>query len=402
MLETPATPVGHNSEIADIEALAAPTLDERNRQGFCSALRRHAIRTMVDGLEKDFRENVAPEARSRGAGLDDARAIAGAMADRISFRVYSSVRYNVQEMCYLSVQHPVERALPDMIDVAREAAARNPAGGSLRLAADFEVPRYVSALDVHLAPGCFHSEWTDDDVAQGAVISLGSRVFGANLSHRTWGGVARVISRWIKTAYPDFRPLRILDIGTSSGKNLLPYVEAFPGMEAYGVDVAAPLLRYGHAQAEEAGIPIHFSQQNAESLDFPDEDFDLIVSSFFFHEVPVKATRRILSECHRLLRPGGLMVHQELPATGLVDAWEDYFWNWDTRNNNEPFYTAFRAQDPVGLCEQAGFARDDAFAKILPDINAYPDRGTAFEWQEPGRPMHGRGGWYVFGAWKAA
>lgn len=386
-----------NSAVPDIEALARSTLEERGRQRFCSALRRFAIQDMPERLQQDFDMRVRPARAARGETFDNARAIDAAMAGEDSYRFYSTLRYNAQEMCFLSVQEPIERALPEMIALARDAAVRSPAGGTLRLDPALAVPRYVTALDVHLTPGCFHSEWAHDDVAQGAVVSLGARVFTASMNHRSWGGVARVIGRWVKHARPDFRPLRILDIGTSSGKNLLPYVEAFPGIEAHGVDVAAPLLRYGHALAEHEGVPIHFSQQNAESLDFPDGHFDLIVSSFFFHEIPVKATRNVLAECRRLLGPGGMMVHQELPATGLVDAWEDYFWNWDTENNNEPFYTSFRAQDPIALCAEAGFDRGSCFAHILPDVNAYPDRYAAFAWDEPGRPRHGKGGWYVFG-----
>lgn len=387
-----------NSVIPDIEALARPTLEERGRQRFASALRRYAIQDMPEMLKRDFDERVAPRRAAKGDALDDALAIERAMKPEASYRFYSTLRYNAQEMCFLSVQDSIERALPEMIHVSREAAARNPAGGSLRLDPALEMPRYLTTLDVHLTPGCFHSEWVEDDVAQGAVVSLGARVFSATMNHRSWGGVARVISRWIRHERPDFRPLRILDLGTSSGKNLIPYVEAFPEAEVHGVDLAAPLLRWGHAVAEHEGIPVHFSQQNAEALDFPDGHFDLIVSSFFFHEIPVKATRKVLAECRRLLRPGGLMVHQELPATGLVDAWEDYFWNWDTDNNNEPFYTAFRAQDPIALMDEAGFDRARSFAQILPDVNAYPDRHHAFGWDEPGRPRHGKGGWYVFGS----
>ena len=387
-----------NSTVPDIEALAQPTADERSRQRFCSALRRFAIQDMADLLHSDFDERVKPASEAKGVALDTARAIEDIMREEASYRFYSSIRYNAQEMCFLSVQDGVERALPEMIAVARDVAERSPAGGSLRLDPALETPRYVSALDVHLTPGCFHSEWIEDDVAQGAVISLGSRVFTGAMNHRSWGGVARVISRWLKHERPDFRPLRMLDIGTSSGKNLLPYLQAFSGVEAYGIDVAAPLLRFGHAIAEHEGLPIHFSQQNAEELDFPDGHFDLIVSSFFFHEIPVKATRRVLKECRRLLRPAGMMVHQELPASGLVDAWEDYFWNWDTDNNNEPFYTAFRSQDPIALMEKAGFDVGRSFAQILPDVNAYPDRIGAFAWDEPGRPRHGKGGWYVFGS----
>ena len=39
--------------------------------------------------------------------------------------------------------------------------------------------------------------------------------------------------------------------------------------------VGAPLLRYAHARAEMLGRKVHYSQQNAESLDFADGSFDL-------------------------------------------------------------------------------------------------------------------------------
>lgn len=382
----------------DIEALAAFTVDERGRQRFASALRSYAIQDMVQAVQDDYEERVAPALASKGELPNSARAIEQAMEHRPAYRLYSALRYNAQEMCFQSVQDGVERALPAMTELAREAAQTNPAGGSLTLDPALETPRYLTALDVHLTPGCFHTEWGEDDVAQGAVVSLGARVFSASMAFRSWGGVARVISRWLQHAYPDFRPERMLDIGTSSGKNLIPYVQAFPGVEAHGVDVAAPLLRYGHAIAGNLDAPIHLAQMNAEALDFPDQSFDLIVSSFFFHEIPVKSTRKVLAECRRLLRPGGIMVHQELPASGLVDPFEDFFWNWDTEHNNEPAYTAFRAQDPIELCVEAGFDRASAFAMILPDMGAYPDRAAAFAWDEPGRPRHGKGGWYVFGA----
>jgi ubiquinone/menaquinone biosynthesis C-methylase UbiE len=382
----------------DIEALASFTVEERGRQRFASALRSYAIQEMVQAVQDDYEEEVAPALAARGELPNSAHAIDRAMVDRATYRLYSALRYNAQEMCFQSVQDGVERALPAMTELAREAARSNPAGGSLKLDPALEAPRYMTALDVHLTPGCFHSEWGEDDVAQGAVVSLGARVFSASMAFRSWGGVARVISRWLKHTYPDFQPRRMLDLGTSSGKNLIPYTEAFPGVEAHGVDVAAPLLRYGHAIASHLGAPIHFAQMNAEAMDFPDQSFDLIVSSFFFHEIPVESTRKVLAECRRLLRPGGIMVHQELPASGLVGPFEDFFWNWDTEHNNEPAYADFRAQDPIELCVEAGFDRASAFAKILPDIGAYPDRAAAFAWEEPGRPRHGKGGWYVFGS----
>lgn len=388
--------------VPDIESAYRPTHDERARQGFVSMIRKHSIMDMREALHADYVGRVEPELTRKGTPPRDWRAIEKAMETQASFRFYSAVRYNAQEMCYHSVQDPIERALPDMIDTARRAARLRPAGGTLRIADDFEVPRYVSSYDVHLAPGCFHSEYTPDDVAQGALVTLGGKVFGKSVpARRNEGAVAQSVSHWLKHGRPDFEPGRILDMGTAGGRNLIPYLDIYPDAEAHGIDVGAPQLRYGHARAEHLGRAVHFSQQNAERTDFPDGHFDLIVSSFFFHEVTLKATRAILAECRRLLAPGGMIVHMELPPEGMVSDYDNFFWNWDTANNNEPTYTLYRAQDPVRLCVEAGFDPGDCFSLHIPDYETVgPDRFAAFVRGEEDAPPHGRGGWYVFGSRK--
>ena len=385
--------------LPNIEELVRSTHDERARQGFVSMLRKHAIIDMRRAMKDDYDQRVEPALERQGRKPADWRGIEAAMQGEASYRFYSALRYNAQEMCYLSVQPAVERALPAMIDLAREAATKNPSGGSLRLDPAIEVPRYVAALDVHLAPGWVHAEHTVDDVAQGAVVAFGGKVFTGQHPYRKRPGVVgESISAWLQAKYPAFKPRRVLDMGTTNGKNLLPYVAAFPGIEAHGIDVGAPVLRFAHALAEHEGVAAHFSQQNAERTDFPDGHFDLIVSSFFLHEVPVKATRRILRECHRLLSPGGIMVHMELPDELAVSAYENFFWNWDTHNNNEPNYTAFRAQDPRALCAEAGFEPAQCFAQLIPDSASFgAEKLARFVRGELPAPPHGSGGWFVFG-----
>lgn len=386
--------------VPNIDELFRPTHDERARQNMVSFIRKLAIIDMRRTLKEDYEQRVEPRLGREGLNPTDWQSIEKAMEREQSYRFYSSVRYNAQEMCYLSVQPAVERALPQMVDLAQDLSVRNPKGGSLRLDPGLELPNYVTSLDVHLAPGWVHAEHTVDDVAQGAVVSFGGKVFSGQHPYRKRAGVVgESIAYWIRKKWPRFAPGRILDLGTTSGKNLLPYCTTFPRAEAHGIDVAAPVLRYGHALAEHEGVPVHFSQQNAEQTDFPNGHFDLIVSSFFFHEVSLKATRRILRECRRLLAPGGIMVHMELPDEGSVSAYENFFWNWDTRNNNEPWYTAYRAQDPLALCREAGFSTASSFKLHIPDIATFGfERHERFMRGEIPAPAHGSGGWFVFGA----
>lgn len=388
--------------VADIDALFQQTADESARAKFISVLRNHTKTTMRDTLERHYRKYAKAEfERVNGREPVSGEEVESIYENNIYYRVYSSVRYNAQKMMFLSAIDPVQRRIRELADFASRVRAQHPAGGTLALDPDLEIPRYVTALDVHLVPGGFHSEYIPDDVAQGLIVSFGGRVStGANEHRRDdLGGVGRSVGYWISQKWPEFRPRRILDLGTQAGKNLRPYLEIFPGVEAHGVDVCAPSLRYGHAKAELAGQRIHFSQQNAESTTYADGSFDLIVSSFFFHEVPLSATRRILKECHRLLSPGGLMVHMELPPRSMCDPFLNFYWDWDAQHNNEPFYVAFRSQDLHGLMAEAGFGGEGRFTSTVPNVGTFGKESYAdFMRGEVAAPAHGRGGWFVFGA----
>lgn len=393
------------SQLPDISGLLEPTQTELARQGFVSALRKHVMVNLAADMRKDYDTNVKTGyATSHGAEPETPRDVKKAMETRLLYRVWSSLRYNAQEMVWASVQDGVERALPGMIELARNAADTNPAGGSLRLNSDLQIPRYVSALDVHLMPGCFHTEHTTDDVAQGAVQVAGGDVFRGGFRHRKGnpGGVGESIAHYLKFKHPDFKPKRILDMGCNTGKNLFPYLDVYPEAEAHGVDVGAPLLRFGHAVASHENRAVHFSQQDAENLDFEDDSFDIVTSSFFLHELPVKSTKAIFAEAKRVLKPGGLMVHMELPPNSEVDPYYGFYLDWDTGpNNNEPFYAEFRNQDVIGLCQGVGFEADKCIKLLIPNYSSFgPDNFKAFVDGEKDAPQHGNGAsWFIFGAW---
>ena len=45
----------------------------------------------------------------------------------------------------------------------------------------------------------------------------------------------------------------------------------------------------------------------AESLPMEDGSLDLVAGSYLLHELPSAATRELLQEAHRVLRPGGIV-----------------------------------------------------------------------------------------------
>lgn len=385
-----------------IDSLFEQTQDEYLRTRYIANLHNHALMDLRFKVRDSYENSVRPKFEQvKGRGPETGHEIYKAIKKNLFFRTYSSIRYNAQEMMPQSKQAAIERDLSEMIDLAREIAEENPTGGTLRTNRNLEMPGYITAQDVHLTPGGYHTEFTEDDVAQGVLLGAGPAGPPINPG-RVFGKVGHSVSRWLKHAYPDFVPSNILDMGTQGGSNLAAYSKEFPGIELYGIDIAAPSLRYGHAKAEQAGIKMHLSQQNAEKMDFADETFDLVVSSFFFHEIAVPASKRILKEALRVLKPGGIMVNIELPPHKSCEPFIDFMFDWDTNHNNEPNYRNYRSQDPTALLAEAGFPEDASFEKTIPEVATFPEELYA-DWLagKAEAPFHGRGGWFVFGSRKA-
>jgi ubiquinone/menaquinone biosynthesis C-methylase UbiE len=261
----------------------------------------------------------------------------------------------------------------------------------------------MQQLDIHLMPGGFHSEFVADDVAAGAMYHHGTAVFAGGFALRArGGGVAKSIAHYLKARDPGFEPRRLLDLGCTVGGNLLPYLEVFPSCEAYGIDVCAPLLRYAHARAESLGAAVHYSQQDAQHTDFPDATFDIVCSSFFLHEHSIGVTRRVFKEARRILKPGGVMVHMELPPDSATDPYYSFYLNWDAYYNNEPHYAAFRALDLRKEVLRAGFKARQFFQIRIPNHGTVSDaQFAAVARGEQAAPAHGNGAsWFIFGAVK--
>jgi ubiquinone/menaquinone biosynthesis C-methylase UbiE len=228
--------------------------------------------------------------------------------------------------------------------------------GSLRLDPTLQLPRYQASVDNHSFPGGYHAETRADDVRQGAVYALSANVYllqqtGARHDYRGQTLIGHLLGRW-----PDFQPRRILDLGCLCGASTAAYCEQFPDAEVYALDTSAPALRYAHGLARERGQAIHFSQQNAEATDFDAGQFDLVVSHALFHETSHAAFPKILGESFRLLRPGGITAHVEVPARQeVMRPWEYLRSSYEGFHNQEPFWNALTVYDWVATAKDAGF-----------------------------------------------
>ncbi|WP_439532981.1 class I SAM-dependent methyltransferase [Polymorphobacter sp.] len=376
-----------------------PTRNERAAQDFTSSLRGHVLNTMASSMKSRWESRIAPALETPA---EDGLAVHKALRDDLYFRFYSSLRMGAQEMVWSSVSDAVTRDAGRL----REISDRLPAcGGSLTLDPSLPIPASVSDIDVHLMPGSYTSETGDGDLAAGAVYENGLSVFSFGLMGKNLDDIGESSAFWLRHAHPDFKPTAILDLGCSVGHQTLPWARAYPDARVTGVDVSAPCLRYADGRARSQGVAAHFVQANATALPFPDASFDLVYSSMFLHELPVKDIEAVFAEARRLLRPGGLMLHYELPPNSQLSAYDGFYLDWDCWYNAEPYYKAFRDQEPAALCAGAGFPAEGYVQTVVPSLSWYGEAAVAEAIAGPAR-LGGNTGrladgvqWFVFGNW---
>jgi len=102
---------------------------------------------------------------------------------------------------------------------------------------------------------------------------------------------------------------RVLDIGCGPG--YLTALAAQTGAHAVGVDPAESMIQL--AQRLRGADDCEFRVGRAESLDLPDESFDVVVSSFAVHHIPEPVRAAAFAEMHRVLKPGGRLLVADFP-----------------------------------------------------------------------------------------
>lgn len=327
------------------------THDEQSAQSFVKTLRVFATNNFHAGNNAILADSpLSPGADGSCPSRKELREVLEVEPDN---KWWSSMMRTTQEVLYDTVGPSIERQLPELIDRARSFRGTL---GSLTLDDSVEMPPYLAAVDVHCKPGSYQQEMTEDDVFAGAEFDRTYRLYSMGRLGPNLDGMGQTLVAWLKDQFGDAGPRRILDMGCTVGHSTMAYCDHFPDAEIHAIDVAATCLRYGHARAVAMGKEVHFSQQNAEHTNFDDGSFDLIVSTALLHETSRKAIRAIHKECHRLLAPGGLMIHMDniVPDKAL----EKYYCDWMARFNNEPYMGALQDEDMVEICEQAGFDRD--------------------------------------------
>ncbi len=347
------------------DILPTGTHDEDAREGFCRDLAVKLAAKVRPPLKSIYEQSVEPVLTERLGREPTFREIAKAMRQRTESRVWYRLRTDNQDRMYAVTGDMIARQAEQLVERAKTHATSL---GSLTLDPDLEMPGYLTAADIHRKPGGYHKETVPDDVGVGAQYDRTIAVHNMGSQGINNDDPARSIAVWLKQTFPNLKPETIIDLGCTIGSNTLPYKEAFPEADVHGVDVSAPCLRYAHARACALGVDVHFHQINAEQMPFEDESFDLVVSRILLHETSSKALPRIMKECFRLLKPGGVMVHCDAPQFDALTPYQASLRDWDATCNNEPFMLTVYDMSLEDLYVDSGFDREHTFRQFVPGL----------------------------------
>jgi SAM-dependent methyltransferase len=97
---------------------------------------------------------------------------------------------------------------------------------------------------------------------------------------------------------------RVLELGCGSGNNLLPFSDF--GWDVTGVDISPEALADARHNLADAGTLIECDLAGAFPLS-EDELFDAILLPNVIYYLPRRSFTRLLQECRRRMRPGGVL-----------------------------------------------------------------------------------------------
>lgn len=101
----------------------------------------------------------------------------------------------------------------------------------------------------------------------------------------------------------------LLDLACGPGGWVLDVNDQFPEMNVVGVDISDRQLAFARAQAKARGGDfVYFKKMNIlDPFDFPDHSIDFIHARFLLGVMRTALWPKLIQECFRVMKPGGLI-----------------------------------------------------------------------------------------------
>jgi ubiquinone/menaquinone biosynthesis C-methylase UbiE len=159
---------------------------------------------------------------------------------------------------------------------------------------------------------------------------------------------------------------QVLDVGCGTG-TLAIAVQQHVGAagHVFGVDPGTQQIARARSKAARRGLSIDFQTGVIEQLPFPDQMFDVVLSTIMMHHVPAGLKRQALAEIARVLKPGGRLVIADFKRPQ------------ERQGQGVRFHAGGSSMhDLAALVTDAGFSQVETQEMPLPRASAFP--GASF------------------------
>ncbi|MGV3488843.1 MAG: class I SAM-dependent methyltransferase [Tuberibacillus sp.] len=194
--------------------------------------------------------------------------------------------------------------------------------------------------------------------------------FGISSAHP--GGLP--LTKAILERFPISKDEKVLDVGCGTGETSVYIAETF-GAKVVAVDIHPMMMTHAKNRIIERGVDVELLQANAEKLPFQDHSFDKVIAESV--TVFTKMEKSV-SEYHRVLKPGGVLIDIEMTAERSL-----------TKEETEEVVEVYEIEqvptniDWVDVYHQAGFTDITGYDgfELIKELSDLPN-ASAFDFTE--------------------
>jgi ubiquinone/menaquinone biosynthesis C-methylase UbiE len=157
----------------------------------------------------------------------------------------------------------------------------------------------------------------------------------------------------------------VLDVGCGTGTLAMEVARRVgTAGRVAGIDPGTEQIARARSKAARRNVPIDFQMGVIEQLAFPDQTFDVVLSTLMMHHLPASLKRQGLAEIARVLKPGGRLVIA------------DFKRKQERQGQAARFHAGGSSmQDLAALVKDAGFEHLETEEMLPPRFSAFPGAG---------------------------